>query len=46
MLIKCNTETKMVLQMAEAQIGQTEGLISHFLKILKNATESEMPALK
>lgn len=25
----------MILQMAEAQIGQTNDLISHFLKILK-----------
>lgn len=33
MLIKCNTETEMILQRVEAQRGQTEGFIAHFFKI-------------
>lgn len=46
MLIKCNTEAEMILQIAEAQIGQTERLIFHFFEILKNITKRWVPALK
>lgn len=39
MLIKCNIGTEIILQMAEAQIGQTEDLIFHSLRYLKTRQE-------